>query len=143
IRGQVQFTATVDNPNARRSIAFGSTGTVPASSYTDAQGRFSLPVLPGPGWLCVTARDADSYPPAELKGQKGQVIPGLPRPIIPGYHHAVVKIDTDEAKPDSLRIDIRLQPARSRAGKVVGPDGKPLAGCFAAGLAPLGRDDGR
>jgi hypothetical protein len=143
VRGLVVYMAAMDNPNAKRSIAFGGTGTVPAAGRSNARGEFSLPVLPGAGWLCVTANDADAYAPAEAKGDQGGFLPALPHPIEPRFHHAVVKVTTDAARPDSFRVDLRVQPARSRVGKALDADGKPLAGCLCAGLAPIGREGGR
>jgi hypothetical protein len=51
----------------------------------------------------------------------------------------VVRIDPSEDNAKSLTRDIALEPARTRKGSVVGPDGKPLAGAHVAGLSGVTR----
>src|SRR5262249_41005846 len=142
IRGEVSFLAAPDNPSVKKSIAFGGTGPVPAHGYARGDGRFALPVLPGPGWLCVTARDETGYVRATTQDPQG-MINAVPHPISPSFHHAVIKVNAVEGKPASLTLDVRLEPARSRAGKAVGPDGKEVTGCLVAGLNGLGRIRGQ
>jgi len=54
------------------------------------------------------------------------------RPV--GPVNALLPINVDEAKPDSLNVTITLDDAAQRKGSIVGPDGKPLSGVLAAGL---------
>src|SRR5262249_27539913 len=113
-----------------------------AHGYARGDGRFALPVLPGPGWLCVTASEEAAYVRARSPNEQG-IIAALPHPIPVGYHHAILKVNAAEGKPASLTAELRLEPARARAGKVVGPDGKEVPGCLIAGLHPLGRVRGQ
>jgi hypothetical protein len=47
---------------------------------------------------------------------------------------AFARINPDPKEEKSLRCDIAVVPARALDGKVVGPDGEPLAGAHVAGL---------
>jgi hypothetical protein len=48
--------------------------------------------------------------------------------------HGMAQINVSEKEPESLRHDFVFEPARTRQGSVVGPDGKPLPGVQVAGL---------
>jgi hypothetical protein len=85
--------------------------------------------------------DSDSY----ITGVGADKIKGFdPHALIPGHHlllmtkHTLVEINP---KPDdeSIICDVALVPGRTLAGRIVGPDGKPLAGARVCGLS----DDGR
>ena len=54
------------------------------------------------------------------------------RPI--GIVHAILPIDADIAKPESLNVTITLQEGSVRKGTVIAPDGKPATGVVAAGI---------
>src|SRR5262249_19134748 len=60
--------------------------------------------------------------------------------LSPHFLHAVVPISPSADNPASLRQDITLDSGRSLSGKVVGPDGKPLAGVHGVGLGGRGRE---
>ena len=53
--------------------------------------------------------------------------------------HAVVRINPSEKDAKSGVCDIALEPGETRAGTVVGPDGKPLTGVFVEGHRVMGR----
>ncbi len=128
VRGRVDYVPLADNPhvgdyrelNMGQALAndFGSTGE---------DGSFTVIALPGPGLLMADADDTDRYHTARSEGYK------VARGTVQD-HHAVVRIDADEKDEKSLRYDIALEPGRTLAGTVVGPDGKPLAGVRVAGL---------
>src|SRR5207245_570001 len=83
---------------------------------------------PGPGLLTVVAEDHDAYAAARLEGIKNV------GDRILQDNNAVVPIDPSEKDAKSTACDIALQPARTLGGRLVGPDGKPVAGVYAAGL---------
>jgi hypothetical protein len=55
-------------------------------------------------------------------------------------YHALSLINPGE-KVESVALDLRLQPARTLQGMVVGPEGKPLTGVEVVGLAALPYDE--
>jgi hypothetical protein len=54
-----------------------------------------------------------------------------------GNFHSLVEIDP-QAGEESITCDVMLDPGRSLKGKVLGPDGKPLAGARVSGLKDMG-----
>jgi hypothetical protein len=109
---------------------------------TRKDGSFQIVALPGRGVISAFAiDDSDSY----ITGVGADKIKGFdPHAIIPGHHlllmtkHTLVEINP---KPDdeSIICDVALAPGRTLTGRIVGPDGKPLAGARVCGLS----DDGR
>jgi hypothetical protein len=82
--------------------------------------------------------DEDDYlkvgPAADWK-----LVPGIN--WVPGVAHAFVRIDPSEKDPKSATFEIRLEPAAAVRAEVVGPDGKPLSGYYAAGLTGSARNN--
>jgi RNA polymerase sigma factor (sigma-70 family) len=130
----VEYFLFVDNPHrdeARRLHG----GAFP----TRPDGSFELVGLPGRG--LVTARAAkDRF----LIGQGAETIPGAdhhgwfqtdPHICQPEFTHAIAAIDPAEGAT-SLTCGLALDPGTTRPGTVLGPDGKPLAGCVAINLGP-------
>jgi RNA polymerase sigma factor (sigma-70 family) len=140
VRGHVSYMAAAENPNLKdfteltllhvRQTALGETG--PDGSFTEI-------AIPGPGLLCVRADDMDGYIGAEIPGWDGFLLKAVPNGIHPSQFHAVIPINPAEDDPKSTTCDIALEPGRTRAGNVVGPDDQPLAGAHVAGLVPLPR----
>jgi hypothetical protein len=151
---KVHYNPLVPNPFVRRFGPEGA-GANPCSwTETGADGSYRLVVLPGPGVLGVVASSpTKSFMPAlltaqELKDFLGHNEDYNNRDMLKvqagvnsftvmgqkGYHHLLLinPAEQDEA----LTRDVTLQPARRLRGKVVGPDGKPLAGVSAYNLAP-------
>jgi hypothetical protein len=98
---------------------------------TKPDGTFFLTAHPGKGVLCVMADAADRFAAAD-PGPALEAIKNRSRPV--GPVHAVVPIEIDPARPETLTVRVQLEPARTVRGTVVGPDGKPLAGVKAAGV---------
>jgi RNA polymerase sigma factor (sigma-70 family) len=131
VRGQVNYLATPDNPHRKDFPDFGQPQALVAwEGQTSEDGSFSVLALPGAGALCVSADNAGRY----IRVDPGKV--NLGNFILEGYH-AVIPITVSEKEPRSMVRDISLEPGRSVAGTVVGPDGKPLAGACVAGLSPV------
>ena len=121
VRGRVGYGPAGDNPNLKNFTEFGK----PQFLATDSgrvgdDGSFSVLAIPGGGTLTATADDADAYAAA----REGNI----------RQHNAVVRIDVPEKDDKPIVHDIALEPAGARAGRVVGPDGSPLTGTYAAGL---------
>jgi hypothetical protein len=138
VRGHVSYMAAAENPNLKdfteltllhvHQTALGEIG--PDGSFTEI-------AIPGPGLLCVRAEDENRYIGAEIPGWDGFLLKAVPNGIHPSQFHAVIPIDPAEDDPKSMTCDIALEPGRTRAGRVVGPDDQPLAGTHVAGLTPL------
>ena len=93
-------------------------------------------VLPGPGLIAVQAIDGE-FTRARLKDRHadGRFVGNLvPTTLFLESYHAVVPVRPDGKDPKSLAVTVALDPGRSVRGRVVGPDGKLLAGVMAAGL---------
>jgi hypothetical protein len=128
---------------------------VPASSSDlGPDGSYSLAVLPGPGIVLVAASPRDSYATARLddkewaalfKGTGGRgasawahiaVRPlGSPARAVDRYN-ALALINPDD-RAGALTLDFTLRRARPLHGRVVGPDGEPLAGVQVSGLTSM------
>jgi RNA polymerase sigma factor (sigma-70 family) len=129
VRGFVGFVPAPDNPHRKDFADIGQ----PQVSHTrqgeaGADGSFEVLAIPGPGALTATASDEGRY----LRSPPGKI--DLGRLIVEQYH-AVVPIDVSEKAKTTY--DITLEPARTLAGTVAGPDGKPLAGACAVGLSDV------
>ena len=67
-----------------------------------------------------------------LKMEPSKSVPALPLDLIPGNYNALVEIDP-KAGDESVRADIALDRGRTLKGKLVGPDGEPVAGALMMG----------
>jgi RNA polymerase sigma factor (sigma-70 family) len=139
VQGRVSYLAAADNPNLKdfTELTTLHVVTVPLGQ-TGPDGAFTVLAIPGPGLLCAVAEDANHYLGAEIEGWDGSLLRTVPADgPHPSKFHAVVSINPAEQEPKSTTCDIALEPGRTRTGKVVGPDGEPLAGAHVAGLTPL------
>ncbi len=135
----VEYHCFVDNPNAN---GVGSLHPNQRIKVTRKDGSFQIPVLPGRGVITAfaIADGSDSY----VQGAGADQIKGFnPLKLIPGdpcllvNQHTLVEINpkpTDE----SITCDLPLDPGHTLAGKIVGPDGKPLAGARVCALNDRG-----
>jgi RNA polymerase sigma factor (sigma-70 family) len=116
----------------------------------DADGRFRFVAPPGPGIIVVQSaawRGAEKpYPQARIRpeDQKKPYLrsgPGLGDRFITsrgtlhplaGYHD--YRVIEPALGAEALTADFQLDPGKSVAGKVVGPDGQPFAGATVVGL---------
>jgi RNA polymerase sigma factor (sigma-70 family) len=136
VPGLIFYLPRGDNPRLKDYPEFAADST--SNAEIEKDGSFTVPAIPGRGWICVRAAD-DRFMRAELAEDPAKL------PILLQYFsfHAIAAIDVSEKAPNSLKCDFVLDPGRTLQGKVCGPDGKPLAGVFAAGLTsapsvPLG-----
>ncbi len=133
-------------------IRLGDQGASPCSmTRTDADGHYTIMVLPGPGAVAFAARSKDSYVPAKVTRKDladlfgddeehggddflGTDIGGGKRSALRvAIYNAVVLIKPDE-KEKSLTRDVALEQGATRSGKIVGPDGQPVTGVTVVGL---------
>jgi RNA polymerase sigma factor (sigma-70 family) len=118
-KATVQFIPRqADNPNFRNDVLTGWQNSV----VSGADGRFDICVLPGPGHLLIHGPTSDFIYEEIGDAMLSQGKKGGRR----YYAHAIVKLDL---KRDARTHDptATLKPAVTVKGKVVGPDGKPVA----------------
>jgi beta-lactamase regulating signal transducer with metallopeptidase domain len=90
---------------------------------TDSQGNFRLPVLPGPGYLLVTAPTLDYVHQPLSAGDRYFGKPGLERE----YYDGIVKLRLMQGEhPEPLKIE--LERGVTLRSQVVFPDGTPVDG---------------
>ncbi len=90
---------------------------------TDADGRFRMPVLPGPGHLIVRGPTLDFTHEQITHGDRYYGKPGLSRE----YYHAAVRINLEpDQRPEPLQIELERGVTLRR--RVVRPDGQPATG---------------
>jgi RNA polymerase sigma factor (sigma-70 family) len=142
VRGSIQYDALYNNP-LRKEAEPGL--FVMRSHGPDKDGYFNLVAFPGPGMVMALANyddvhylgarldpaDKKAYPqltqvPFTLGGLGGGFFESN---IVQGY-----RVFNSDRTDKVLTFEISLLRGRALQGKVVGPDGKPLAGALAYGL---------
>jgi carboxypeptidase family protein len=112
------------------------------NKVTRKDGSFQIVALPGRGVISAfSIDDSDSY----ITGVGADKIKDFdPLALIPGHpfllmtKHTLVEINP-KPNDESIICDMALHPGRTLAGRIVGPDGKPLAGARVCGLSDGGR----
>jgi protocatechuate 3,4-dioxygenase beta subunit len=102
-------------------------------------GRLRVIAPPGPGLVAFRAKD-NRYPIAvgaeQFKDrQRGALLGTVPYLLHPTNYHVLHPVEP-KAGMQSLEVVIKLNPGTVVAGRVLDPDGKPLAGALARGLQP-------
>jgi RNA polymerase sigma factor (sigma-70 family) len=130
VRGFVHYVPRPGNPHVKDYPSFAKLGAW-SFTYSEKDGSFTLVGVPGPGRLFARALE-DRFVAARLVG-----LDSIPPPVLASTPtlHAIVAVDPSEKDPKPLVCDIALDPGRTITGVVHGPDGKPLDGVCAAGLA--------
>jgi hypothetical protein len=121
----------------------------------DADGRFRFVAPPGLGLLTVAAStramfgEEKPYPQVRIHaadrnkpyfrsdpqfGDRFLNSDEVLRPFDDCYAYRVIE---PAVGAESLRVDIQLDPGKSVAGKVIGPDGQPLSGATILGLSAM------
>jgi RNA polymerase sigma factor (sigma-70 family) len=150
VRGFVWYSARPDNPNLKDLNAQAPAIGVGAGMATMADGAFRLLACPGPGYLVAKA-EQDRFTCAEFKedksddpainlsipGWKGDLVPAVPANLVPSHCHAIVGVDPSPDDAKSWTRDIVLDRGNTVKGRLVGPDGKPMAGALAFGLTAI------
>jgi hypothetical protein len=107
-----------DNPNYRRDVLTGWENRI----VTDDDGRFDICVLPGPGHLLIHGPTPD-YVYSEIGERKLSAGKDGGARL---YAHAIVPLDLKPGA-DPHTVTVSLKPAVTVKGRVLGPDGKPVA----------------
>ncbi len=143
IKGEVQYYPLDTNPRAERLGA--PRYFLPTSqSVSDAEGNYAVVVLPGPGALAVGAWGGrwDRFLAARIdRAELKRVAPHAPTsnldmfapvevggPLMLSNYNELKLIGPPEGAVQPIRQDIALRVGRTIAARVVGPDGKPMAG---------------
>jgi RNA polymerase sigma factor (sigma-70 family) len=142
VGAEVDYFCFTNNPNAKEltpDLRF-----FYLKRWTDKDGSFLIPALPGHGLIAVRANQdhyimgagAERIKNPNPDGQR-DIFSTVPYSCYAGNFHALVEINP---KPGEALIpcNIALDPGRSLKGTVFGPDGKPLAGARVSGLKDMG-----
>ena len=136
-RAQVDYFAFVDNPHLRQVPGFRGSGHVQA--FTAEDGSFTLVGLPGPGIVAAKAGRFHHYTSEdgryvagsgadEIKGPRdGSHFTTDPFICAAPLYHTLVGINPDK-NAESITVSVLLDPGKTVTGKVLGLDGKPVAG---------------
>jgi protocatechuate 3,4-dioxygenase beta subunit len=112
--------------------------------HADANGRFRIAALPGPGIIGVLADDASTYASRGAGGEKiaeGNTKMGaLTFPTSPYVCTAVNFNVLTEVNPrenaDAVKLDLKLTSGATVTGKLIDADGKPVVGALYCGDSP-------
>ena len=140
VRAEVFYHPARKNPNV---VPPGAFGVISSDGYrTKPDGTFYLTVWPGKGVIDVRASD-DRFATVDVEKTFSKL--GVrSRPV--GSVNALVVIDADPKKPESMHVAVKLTDGIICKGTVVGPGGKSAKGIIAAGLydgplAPMKSND--
>ncbi len=110
--------------------------------WATPDGTYRVLAYPGRGLVAVLG-DTFKY----VRGAGAEAIAGVEPsgfPTHPSFFHPLNCNTVVEVNPpvgaESVTADVRLESGRSRAGRVLDPEGRPLAGAKVAGLTDLGQD---
>ena len=142
IPGRVMTYSFADNPRVKDYPGFA--GSDPPSDQVGTDGRFEVVALPGRGLIV-----ASSFNPKYFSGSGAEAIKGLVKE--PGSARRRVLSDASFEVPDFElpghrrdqpcygrsvgNQDLRLDAGRTFKGRVLDPDGRPVSGTIAGGLA--------
>jgi RNA polymerase sigma factor (sigma-70 family) len=133
VPGSVEYNVFVDNPHLKEAPGF----TTPMHQETYAEdGRFRLVGLPGRGLIAAWAADNRYRLGAgaeKVKEFNNSFLQLTPHWVSARHTHGVAEVNP-AVGAESVSVEIALDPGRTLAGTVLGPDGKPLAGALVGGL---------
>jgi protocatechuate 3,4-dioxygenase beta subunit len=139
LRAAVEYKTWFDNPNTK-----GLHPVWRSATFSAADGTYELVGLPGRGVLstkldelrrgrCLAGAGAEAIDGYDAKAQS---FPTLPDKLFPMMVNAVAAVDV---KADGrTTCDIAVSTGRTVIGKIVDPDGKPLAGAHIDGSIGAG-----
>jgi RNA polymerase sigma factor (sigma-70 family) len=127
VAAMVRYVVLGDNPNLKAA---------PGATFDEVQtrGDGSFRFVGLPGRAAVTAQAFGSGYLADVGGDK---IKGL-RDTFQVFRFNTAAEVNPEKGAESVTCDLALDPGRTLTGKVVGPDGKPLAGARVSGCRDSG-----
>jgi hypothetical protein len=141
VSGYVHAYAFADNPHADAFPGFRESQATYARIGED--GRYEVAALPGRGIIACSSdvgRYRKGVGAATIRGYAPKLLGGLGGfPTLQGYclvddHHVLAEIHPDP-KAESLTLDLQVDPGRSLIVHAVDPEGRPLGGTRASGLA--------
>ena len=132
--GELHYHASPENPNAKDESWVDERDRM----RPDKDGNFKFVALPGKGYVTFMADDHTQYPRSKfilkLDGSKQKYtnddLKGMPINLLPANSHAIVEINPTS---DSYEVNFELDSGSSLAGRVVGPDGKPVKDFYYTG----------
>jgi hypothetical protein len=138
VPGQIEYVAFLNNPHRKE------TPNLTTNSYlnTHEDGTFEVVALPGRGLLAVRAWSdhyllevgADQIPGRDERG----FYRTFPHLLGANQYHTLVEVNPAK-NAVSITCNLLVDPGRTLIGKVLGPDGKPLAGARPFGLRSYGQ----
>ena len=139
VRGHVEYYAFNSNPNLKTDYP-GFSGSGYNMVRVNEDGSYRTVGLPGPGLMAVFHMDDYLLAPErdDEFGVKEEFLNTAPFAMtIMANYRALARIEPAQGI-ESLKRDIPLEPGWTFSGKVIGPDGKPLAGERSNGLTGWG-----
>ena len=139
VPGQIEYVAFLNNPY-RKEVPNWTTNSY---LYTHEDGTFEVVTLPGRGLLAVRALSDHCLLEVGADQIKGRDEQGFywtdPHLLGANAYHTLVELDPSKDAV-SLTCNLAVDPGRTLTGRILGPDGKPLAGARPFGL--LSYNDG-
>jgi RNA polymerase sigma factor (sigma-70 family) len=134
----IDYLTPKENPHVGEYPNF---GTGVASTVVAGDGRFELAGLPGPGILLGRSLSGGYRlgidPQAIARLAKREWLP-IPFPFSQSDGYDVIAEVNPAPGVESITCNLELEPGRVLKGRVVDPDGKPIAGVRARGLRLVG-----
>lgn len=142
IRGSAAYYPGIDNEKAKDHEAFDRgkhTVGYGDGRFTDEQGRFRIPALPGAGAVRFVAEEADKYElqgPGWVDGQSPDHSWKLYHIMMPG--NAMVRVDLP-TEPKTAKVELAVTPSPTKRFRVVDELGQPVVGYEFGGQYPTDR----
>jgi|GEM_PF-3416297 len=131
VRASIDYFILEDNPHLKDFSRYG-TVRVSMPHQADEDGRYEIAVMPGPGVIGArfgndTYRLGVGADAIKARGGGRDIIPSRPHMIIATNYNTLALIDPKPGD-ESVTADVALDRGRTLKGKLVGPDGAPVAG---------------
>jgi protocatechuate 3,4-dioxygenase beta subunit len=131
----IQYFALQSNPHLAGVEGFEGAIAQPFVFRSDADGRYAVPGLPGPGIVAARVRGhgfedyllgvgADGIQGGDKRGWMAY-FPALPTVCTASQYHALAAVDVPVGGTDAKDVDFKLDTGDTLTGTVLGPDGKP------------------
>ena len=139
VRGTLNYYAIRSNPHLRDSDSL-APRSFDQEFTTDANGRFEVPALPGPGVLAFLAGPRFAFGVGRDRIGDASVRDYSPLRMVPGPRLAesvnlVVPLNP-EADAKEVAVNLELSSASDVTGRVVSPEGKALTDYYVHGVRP-------
>jgi hypothetical protein len=140
VRANLSYYILEDNPYLKTYPKFG-TLRVGMPFATERDGSFQLAVMPGQGVIGARVGNehyrlgmgVDTIEGLKKESENRGMIAAQPYYLIPTNYHTVAGIHPREGDAEVI-LEIAVDRGKTVKGKIVGPDGEPLAGARVAGL---------